>query len=84
MKNLSSLLERFKNIRDPKKDREELARIMSSVLNFEILESNISLTKSEIKVKVSPTVRSQIFVNKEKIKEEIKKEIPKFSNFEIR
>ena len=84
MKNLSSLLERFKNIRDPKKDREELARVMSSVLNFEILESNISLTKSEIKVKVSPTVRSQIFVNKEKIKEEIRKGMPKFSNFEIR
>ncbi len=84
MKNLSSLLERFKNIRDPKKDREELARIMSSVLNFDILESNILLTKSEIKVKVNPTVRSQIFVNKEKIKEEIKKELPKFFNFDIR
>lgn len=84
MKNLSSLLERFKNIRDPKKDREELARIMSSVLNFDILESNILLTKSEIKVKVNPTVRSQIFINKEKIKEEIKKELPKFFNFDIR
>ncbi len=84
MKNLSSLLERFKNIRDPKKDREELAKIISNTINFDILESNILLTKSEIKIKTNPTVRSQIFVNKEKIKEEILKNLPKFSNFDIR
>lgn len=84
MKNLSSLLEKFKNIRDPKKDREDLAILISEVLNFNVSESNISIVKNEIRVNLSPTIRSQVFLNKEKIKEKIKEKVPKFSNFEIK
>lgn len=84
MKNLSSLLEKFKNIRDPKKEREELAKIISEVLNFEILESNLSINNNDIKFKINPTIKSQIFLCKEKIKERLKKELPRLSNFEFK
>ena len=84
MQILSSFLERFKNIKDPKQDRIDIAHIISNVVGEEIDESLVNEKNGVIFLKISQILKSQIFINKEKILEILNTEKPKLNIKDIR
>ena len=72
MKNLSSLLEKFKNIKNPKEDKIKIATIVSKEISKEITEDKISITKNILSIKTDNYLKTEIFLKKEKILEELK------------
>lgn len=73
LKNLSSLLEKFKNIKNPKEDRINIAKIICDSSGIKINESQISVTKNILSIKTNNYIKTEIFLKKEKILEELTK-----------
>jgi hypothetical protein len=74
MQNLSSLLERFKNFKNPKDERIRLAEVVSRCLGFGVLHDSINLQKDILYLKVEGYLKTEIYIKKEMILESIKKE----------
>lgn len=73
MLNLSSLLEKFKHLKDPKEEREKIATIISKCLGFEVEANLIDLKNGILYLNVSSYVKTEIFMKKELILESLKK-----------
>ena len=84
MQILSSFLEKFKNLKDPKQDRVDLSDIISSLVGEEINESLINEKNGIIFLQISPMLKTQIFLNKQKIIEILNKEKPNLHIKDIR
>ncbi len=84
MQILSSFLERFKNLKDPKQDRINLSNIISSLIGEEINESCINEKNGIIFLQISPMIKTQVFLNKQKIIEILNKEKPNLHIKDIR
>ncbi len=84
MQILSSFLEKFKNLKDPKQDRVDIACIISSVIGEEISESLVNEKNGVVFLQISPMLKTQIFMNKEKILEILNTEKPKLNIKDIR
>ena len=71
--NIKSLLAKYKNLKDPKEEKAKIAKIISEILGKEILGSQITITKNVLKIKTNNYLKTEIFMKKEKILEELKK-----------
>ena len=81
---LSSFLEKFKNIIDPQQERIYISNIISSLVGDEINESVISIKNGIIFLQISPMLKTQIFLNKQKIIEILNKQRPNLHIVDIR
>ena len=77
---LALLLERFKNIRDPKEERQRIALIISRELGFEVAEDKVVLKKGILSISADNYLKAEIFMRKEALLEALKTE--KISVFE--
>lgn len=80
---IGSFLEKFKHIKDPKKDREQIANIISEIIEFEINESELDVLQKRIRVNVLPMLKTQIFIKKEVILRSINSKLPHLKIEEI-
>lgn len=75
MNNIKGFLDGFKNkILSSQIEKEIIVRVFNKILNINILKEDIDIKKETIFVKVNPYIKSEIFLNKDKILKEIKKQ----------
>lgn len=67
MFNLSTFLERFKDLKDPKEDKSLISQVIFEETGVTLLNENISLSRGVIKLNVGSVVKSAIFMKKEPI-----------------
>lgn len=84
MFNISSYLEKFKNLKDPKKDIQEISFIIGSILGFEIPDNSVRLQNNIIFFKGDNSYKTEIFLKKEIILENINQKLPKLFIKDIR
>ncbi len=72
--NISLLLERYKNLKDPKEDRKKIAKIISEVVGVEITEEKVGISKNTLTLKLDNYIRTEVFMKQEKLIEALKKE----------
>ena len=76
MFNLSSYLEKFKNLKDPKEDKVVIANILSEEVGVNILVSEITIQKGTIFISGSALLKSRVFMKKEEIVKRINETCP--------
>lgn len=74
MLNLSSLLEKFKHLKDPKEERNKIATIVSECLGFSVENNLIDLKNRILFLNVSGYIKTEVFMKKDLILESLKKE----------
>lgn len=80
--NLSSLLERFKHIKNPKEERGRLAELLSKEVGFDFKESDLEIKKQALVLKVDGYLKTEVFMNRDLILNKIKE--AGFDIFEIK
>ncbi len=65
--NLSSLLEKFKHIKNPREEKEGIASVISKTLGFVVSPDAVRIVKRVIYLDVSPYVKTEVNMRKEKI-----------------
>ncbi len=76
MKNIGDFLSRFKIIRSPKQNREEVVHIIQGVLKLDITESDIQIKNKMVFIQCHPAIKTAIFLKKQVILEQIKEKLP--------
>lgn len=71
---LASLLEKFKNLKDPKEERQKIAGILTRELGFQVTEDQVSLKRGVLTLSVDNYLKAEIFMRKEQLLEALKKE----------
>lgn len=71
---LALLLERFKNIKDPKEERQRIALIISKELGFEVTEDKVMLKKGILSISADNYLKAEIFIRKDALLGALKKE----------
>jgi len=79
MFNLSSYLEKFKNLKDQDSDKILIKEILLKEAGINISERNIIISKEKISIKGSSIQKNIIFLKKETILEKIKESLPNSS-----
>lgn len=74
MRMLSSFLEKFKNLKNPKEDREKIATIISKKLGVTVIEDMIRLKKDTLSISADNYIKTEIFLKKEPLLEALQKE----------
>ena len=67
MFNLSSYLEKFKKLKDPKENKAIICRAIFEISGVEIKEEHLTLQKETVFIKADSLSKSRIFLCKEKI-----------------
>lgn len=80
MLNLSSLLEKFKHLKNPKVERERLVSLLSTCVGFEIPFNSVDVRQDIVYINVSGYVKTEVFMRKESILELLTKEGFKISD----
>lgn len=83
MFNLSSYLEKFKNLKDPKENKNVMVRIMADVADVSITEKDLSIQKGTVYIISTAFIKSRIFIKKEEILKKIQEELPNLRIKEI-
>lgn len=74
MLQIADLLARFKNLSNTEKAKKELVReVCRNIVGIDIPLDNISFSKNTIFIKTEPIIRTEIFLRKDSILNEIKK-----------
>jgi hypothetical protein len=76
MFNLSSFLEKFKQLKDPKDDKVIISRIISEVIGVTLSDECIEIKKETLYVQGSALYKNRIFINKENILQKIQTSLP--------
>jgi hypothetical protein len=76
MFNLSSYLEKFKNLKDRNSDKTILKRIILEETGVNVLEKNINLFKEKIYINGSSIQKNIIFLKKQELLKKIKEALP--------
>ena len=84
MQILSSFLDKFKNLKDPKRDRVEIAQIISEIVGEQIDESAVNEKNGVVFLQIPSMLKTQIFMNKEKILAVLIAQKPKLNIRDIR
>ncbi len=71
---LAYLLEKFKNLRNPKEERVKIASVITEKLGFEISEDQVSLKRGTLLINADNYLKSEIFMQKDTLLEALKKE----------
>lgn len=77
MHNISSFLERFKKLRDPKQEREEIAKLISKCIDAEVLPASIEIKGDCLQIKMRGGMKTLVFIKKEEIAKALKENFPK-------
>ncbi len=77
MDSLKFFLEKFKNLQNPKQQREEIAVFLSNFFNLSINEKDITLKKGCITISNSVLPKTELLFKSEILLQEIKKKFPK-------
>lgn len=81
--NISSFLEKFKNIKDPNEDKSHISKILLEVAGVTIVENNIQIKNKTIHIQASSLYKSRIFIKKEEILKVINENHPELEIKEI-
>ncbi len=84
MYNISKFLSRFKNLKSPKIDREEVAKVLTECLGFEISPNLISLKNYVIQFSGNSSLRVEIYMKKEKLLKMLTEKLPHLHIKDIR
>lgn len=85
IRHIASFLKRFKNITPPERDlKKALKTTLQEELQIEVLGSSIEIRNKIIYVHISPTVKSEIFLHKDKILKTFHKKLSNNSITDIR
>jgi hypothetical protein len=72
MLNLSSLLEKFRHLKNPREEREKLVATLVECAGFEIPFESVSLKGDILYINVSGYMKTEIFMKKESILKTLK------------
>lgn len=76
MFNISSFLEKFKNITHPDKFiKDEFIGVAKDILGINIKKENIAVRDGKIFLSVDPIVKNEIFLRKEAVLENLKERL---------
>lgn len=79
MENISSFLNKFKNIVPPERFvKEVFIRVVSNVANITILEKEITVKKNILHIQMSSLKKNELFLHKEKLLDELNKELKSY------
>lgn len=74
---LKELLSRFKEIKDPRQIKVQIAALLNQELSLDLFKpENVTIERNIIKITAHPALRQKIFTSKEKIIETMKKHLP--------
>ncbi len=74
---ITIFFEKFKKIINDKKEIEEvIIKSISKSISFPIENNFIKINKGRVFIKTSPLLKNEILIHKDKILENIKKELP--------
>lgn len=83
--NVSSYFDRFKNISLPNEEvRKATANAIEKEIGITVDISKIRVVQNSLKIEVTPLIKSEIFLKKERILEEIKKQCKEKTPNDIR
>jgi len=74
LSSLSSLLEKFRHLKNPREERERLVGLINKCLGFEIPFESVDIKKDILHINVSGYIKTEIFMKKEAILDILKKE----------
>ena len=75
MESISAFLERFKKIKSPLEKKEAIARIITTVIVFEVLPEDLTIKGSTVFLKANPYLRQEVYQKKDLILEQLKVEL---------
>lgn len=75
MKNIDEFLKKFTVIENPQNKKAEIARILNDKFGIKIEQENFDLNKGTLRFKVHPTLKSQIYIQKESILKELNENV---------
>jgi len=84
MLDLSRFLEKFKKIKNPKLERELVARVVSKVLGIEIEHEDVGVKEGVVVIKKTGKIKSELYLRKQEILKHLKIEIPHSNIREIK
>ncbi len=76
MFNLSSYLEKFKNLKNPKENKTIIRQIIQEVSGVEVIEEEITIQKATVYIQSGFLSKNRIFLTKESIIEKINTLLP--------
>jgi hypothetical protein len=76
MFNLSSYLEKFKKLKDPKEDKIIICRIMSETAGVEVGENEIKIQNGTLFIQGSLLSKNRVFLQKEELIKKINESLP--------
>ncbi len=76
MKNIGDFLSKFKIIRSPRQNREEVVKLIKDVTGIEIGEEEIKITNRAVFIQSHPALKNAIFLKKEILINQIKEKLP--------
>jgi hypothetical protein len=83
MINLSSYLEKFKNLKDPKEDKIIICRLISETAGVEVKEKEIKIQNKTLFIQGSMLSKNRIFLQKEAVLKKINESLPDLQVKEI-
>ncbi len=72
MYNLSSLLEKFKHLKNPREEKERLVSTLSLVVGFEVDYGAVEVRNTIIYLNTTPYIKTECFIKKDQILNELK------------
>lgn len=76
MKNIFSFLEKFKILKDPKKERGDIAKVISGIVGFEVDEKSLLIKEGNISIKAFGGMKSEIFLKKDLLLKTLNEKFP--------
>ncbi len=83
MQNLSNFLNKFRKLKNPIEERVLIAKIVSDILGVSVSDEFVLVKNSTLYIKQVGKIKSEIFMKKNLILEELKKQLPKLNIQEI-
>lgn len=69
---IRDLLSKYTNLTPlHSKDKEEIIKIIKNLININLEISNLDIKNSKLNIKCSPIIKTEIFLNKQKLLSEI-------------
>ena len=84
MFNVSSFLDKFKKIKDPREDLLSIVFILNESLGIDISPSNVTFRGNIVSVKENGALKSALYLHKEKIMRNFREKIPHLRIDDIR
>lgn len=76
MKNIGDFLSKFKIIRSPRQNREEIVKLIKEIANIEINEDEIKISNKIVFIQSHPAIKNAIFLKKDFLLNQIKEKLP--------